>query len=1019
MKALGETLRRILSGLVLSALVTATLVVTSGPASAVQTPQVLAVNPDPANFTPHVLDGEVYAVAEVGNTIVLGGVFTRARNAPDGSPELARTNILSFNKITGAIHESFAPVPDGVVRTLAPAGDGTSVYVGGQFNAINGTPAYKVARLDVITGARIAGFNPGLINAIVYDVKLNGDRLFIGGAFTSIKGNVRTYLAELHPDTGALRPKVNLSFTGVMWGGGTQVFKLDVTPDGRRMVVIGNFRTVGTTTTSQVALIDLTANPAVATTWSSPAFDIKCGSGGSTKFDVRDVDFSPDGSYFAIGATGGHTYAGAVCDGVSRWETNRSGPGQQPTWLDLTGGDSVYSVAVTGTAIYVGGHFRWLNNPVYVQSYKGPGAVDREGIAAVDPVSGLPLRWNPGRDRGQAVWDMVATADGLWIGNDTERIGRYEYHARNAFFPLAGGTPVPQPAAYQLPVDVHLISPLTSNDRLVRRRGFDGSSAGAAEVLTPAGTGWSAVRGAFLAEGSLYTVRTDKTMTKAPVNGASYGTPTNVDLFGLSAFANELPNVTSMFYAEGRLYYTLATKNELYMRFFAVESDVVGATRYTVTGGQSGLDWRLVKGAFLVDGALYWAHSVTGVLNRTTWANRAPVSGTSTVANGGDWKSAGMFVAAATTTPTADIVPTCVGTRCTFDAVVTGLGDSQVTSYAWTFGDGGTANTGPRVGHEYAPGSYTVGLTITTDQGVSAGATEPLTLTNAAPVAVLDVVCAGLDCTFDGTGSTDTDGTVTSYAWDFGDGGTATGATATHSYGTSGSHPVTLTVLDNRGASGIAAGEAVTAASAITNVATAANTQQQTVTTRSVVVPAGVQAGDTMLLFWSSNVAAAPTAPAGWTAHGVASTSASTTGVWSRLATAADAGSTVSVTTSNFVKSDLVVTAYRGAAVAGQVLAAETQSTANHKAPDTTVTDAGSWVVSYWADKSGTTAAWTAPRGTTTRHTYAGTGAGHVSELLTDSGGPVPVGAWTGLTATASSAALHATMATVVLRATG
>jgi hypothetical protein len=45
------------------------------------------------------------------------------------------------------------------------------------------------------------------------------------------------------------------------------------------------------------------------------------------------------------------------------------------------------------------------------------------------------------------VFALVATAQGLWIGSDTERIGRYEHHARIAFMPLAGGTPMPEPAS--------------------------------------------------------------------------------------------------------------------------------------------------------------------------------------------------------------------------------------------------------------------------------------------------------------------------------------------------------------------------------------------------------------------------------------------------------------------------------------------------------------------------------------------------------------------------------------------
>ncbi|MFQ5536848.1 MAG: S8 family serine peptidase [Gemmatimonadota bacterium] len=53
--------------------------------------------------------------------------------------------------------------------------------------------------------------------------------------------------------------------------------------------------------------------------------------------------------------------------------------------------------------------------------------------------------------------------------------------------------------------------------------------------------------------------------------------------------------------------------------------------------------------------------------------------------------------------------------------------------------------------------------------------------------------CSGADCSFDGTGST---GSITSYGWDFGDGGTAAGATATHTYGGAGDYVVTLTVSD-------------------------------------------------------------------------------------------------------------------------------------------------------------------------------------------------------------------------------
>jgi|GEM_PF-2677559 len=57
---------------------------------------------------------------------------------------------------------------------------------------------------------------------------------------------------------------------------------------------------------------------------------------------------------------------------------------------------------------------------------------------------------------------------------------------------------------------------------------------------------------------------------------------------------------------------------------------------------------------------------------------------------------------------------------------------------------------------------------------------------------------------FDGTQSSDSDGTITSYAWDFGDGSSGSGATADHTYATAGNFTVTLTVTDNQGATGAA-----------------------------------------------------------------------------------------------------------------------------------------------------------------------------------------------------------------------
>jgi subtilisin len=73
---------------------------------------------------------------------------------------------------------------------------------------------------------------------------------------------------------------------------------------------------------------------------------------------------------------------------------------------------------------------------------------------------------------------------------------------------------------------------------------------------------------------------------------------------------------------------------------------------------------------------------------------------------------------------------------------------------------------------------------------------------NDAPTATFTYACVDLACDFDASDSSDSDGSVVGYAWDFGDGNTGTGVTVSHAFGTAGTYTVTLTVTDDDGATG-------------------------------------------------------------------------------------------------------------------------------------------------------------------------------------------------------------------------
>src|SRR5262249_22111737 len=65
--------------------------------------------------------------------------------------------------------------------------------------------------------------------------------------------------------------------------------------------------------------------------------------------------------------------------------------------------------------------------------------------------------------------------------------------------------------------------------------------------------------------------------------------------------------------------------------------------------------------------------------------------------------------------------------------------------------------------------------------------------------AVFAYSCTGSACSFDASLSSDSDGTITSYTWAFGDGSSGSGAAVSHTYAAGATYAVTLTVVDDRG----------------------------------------------------------------------------------------------------------------------------------------------------------------------------------------------------------------------------
>lgn len=389
------------------------------------------VSPDPVDWTPHVLDGIVNAFALVDGKVVVGGSFTRVRNADDRRV-LRRHNLFAFDLATGKIDEAFAPVIGGTVYALAPGPAGT-VYVGGSFETVNHWPTRALAMLGLADGRAVHGFTPWVRDGDVSSLVAHGSHLYVGGDFRKIGDTARPALARIDGRTGAVDPTFAITPGRPPRGARLKVYAMALSRD--RLAVDGAFTTLNGLSRPQLGLVDIGANPAKVADWRTRAYAPNCWSAFPSY--VRGLDFSPDGKYFVVVTTGGPKHRGGTgptCDTAARFETYSRGKNIRPTWVNHTGGDSLYSVAVTGAAVYVGGHQRWLNNP-HGSDTAGPGAVSRPGIGAIHPVTGRALAWNPTRERGVGVKAFLAHNGGLLVGSDTTRLGR-EYHARVGMFPV-------------------------------------------------------------------------------------------------------------------------------------------------------------------------------------------------------------------------------------------------------------------------------------------------------------------------------------------------------------------------------------------------------------------------------------------------------------------------------------------------------------------------------------------------------------------------------------------------------
>lgn len=775
----------------------------------------------------------VFAMARLGDTIYVTGRFTQANG-------VARANLAAFATSNGALRP-WAPTLDlqGDAMVIDPGGQ--HVIAGGRFYQVNGVVQRGMAALDPVSGALDTtwaapntiknGWNSGSNagKAGIFQLAVDDSGVYgTGWVFADVNtgnlegvfaleagtGEVR-WIADCHGDHFAVYSTGDVVYSSShMHECDTVGLAPEQSPRTYRYMAAFSATAEGRLTRSpSVSSIykDWSGTPAPEPYAWYPDFTIGQGSG------LGETVFSMVGKGDVIAMAGEFTSVNNLrYQGIVRFSTNpQGGPKQGPRIASAAWGAPSASSVVAGRArIAIPGNWdrddrdltyqlqragagvvqsrvvpsSWWSTPAVLFDDTGlvPGATYTYSVRAVDG--------NGNAVTSQSASVTVATGESSPYAEAVLDDGAALYYPLGTIRSDWAGASAPTFGSGVTTRTPGAVSGVTGQSAST----FSGAGGGDGRVTS----GASGPPSAFSTElwFNTTTTRGGKLIgfgNAATGSSSSYDRHiymTNAGRLVFGVYPGGVRTVTSnQAYNDGRWHHAVATQGPGGIALY-VDGELVGADASVTTAQSYTGRWRIggdnLNGWPSAPTSLYFAGAIDEVAVYQSALSAGQVMQHYAVGLGQE-------------PPTAAFESTVDDLSASFDASGSTADDgATIASYAWGFGDG-SSGTGVRPTHVYAQaGTYAVTLTVTDSRGVSAAATRSVTVlaANAGPIASFTSSMDGMSVQVNGLASSDPDGSIASYSWDWGDGSPdGTGATASHTYATVGARTISLTVTDDRG----------------------------------------------------------------------------------------------------------------------------------------------------------------------------------------------------------------------------